>query len=186
MNKHKQSDPKRVKRQQAKKARKEHRRAMTATKVVRNKEKRTAAFRVEGIAKIRTATRALLAGAAAAGIDITAADVNGKFNSHGDGELTVDGRVAPANVQRAYKHATAILEGKGHGGEKQAVEATVAHEPGTLADTEVVYTGEDGMQTTKPWSAKLKGAWLKTAAGNRRAWATKKAAEQALQRASLV
>lgn len=173
MNKHGHPSAQQHKRKLGKQQRRQHRNDVRTGQSKRREDRRTAAFRAQGLSKIRTATAALLAGAKAAGVDIQPDDVHGKFNSLGQGELVVSDRVPRADAQKAARYARELIA------PTEMVTPTVV--PAEI--TGVMLAGEP--DAPRPWCAKLKGEWLQTAKGARRCWESREAAEKALQRATL-
>jgi hypothetical protein len=160
MNKHGHPSAHQHRRKMAKQARRSHRNGVNARRAERLQQQRTERFRAEGLKQISEATRALLAGAKAVGIDMTPADIHGAINTKGEGVLSVSDRVSKPDVKRAKDAAMAMTPViTGTGVEQVAVEGT------------------------RTWAAKFHGEWLKTANGSQRLWATREAAEKALKAA---
>lgn len=171
-------------RRMAKARRRQHRMTVRAGQETKAQTKRTAKFRAEGLRRIAEASQMLLRGAEAAGIDMTPADIKtGKVRADGMGELTIDKRVPPEDVKRAYAKAAELEKAEAKARAKAA--ESIAADPVTATPTmtAVVPTGTDG---NPRWGAQLNGEWLTTANGRRRSWTSPEAAEQALQRASLI
>lgn len=171
-------------RKMAKANRRQHRLTVRTGQETRRQTKRTEAFRAQGLRRIGEATRLLLAGARAAGIDMTAADItHGKIGADGQGSLTINKRVPKADVDAAYAKAAELEQARAKAAAKAA--ESIAEDPVTALTTltAVVPTGKDG---NPRWGAQLNGEWLMTSNGRRRSWTSPEAAEQALQRAALI